>query len=262
MPRLSQLVPLLLLAAAACAKSDDKVSISGDVAGLDTLALRGDSLIAEANRPLRFDSLTPVAGGATAAAGTRAAAGDSSVAGGSRAGSLAPVDPAMLGANEMSRRAIARGDSMAKAAAQQLVGGLASGGRAAGDTLRGVVIVLGDAPARRAALRVGEVVMSLSGMATRDLARLDGKDVMIRGIKVAPRDIVVSEFIVRGAAGAPVYDGRLEQADGAWRLALSDGTGQKRITPMPSALRGFEGARVWIAMRDGAPPSAYGIVSR
>src|SRR6476661_8724435 len=55
MLRTRQVLPvvlsLLLLSVAACKKNDGTVSISGDVAGLDTLGFRGDSLIAQANRP-------------------------------------------------------------------------------------------------------------------------------------------------------------------------------------------------------------------
>lgn len=257
-----QLLPLVLLLATACSKSDKGVSISGDVAGLDTIALRGDSIIALAERPFARDSiqLAAVTAGVPARDSVSAAPASDSTTRDSRAGSLASVDLNALGASEMSRRAVARGDSMARAAALKLVGSLSADGRSTGDTVRGVITLLGDTPPKRPALRAGESIITLSGMATRELPKLEGKDVMIRGIKITPRDVVVSDYVVRGVNGAPVLDGRLEQTDGVWHLRLTDGTGQKRISALPGPLRALEGTRVWMAMHDGAAPTTYGII--
>jgi hypothetical protein len=56
---------LVLLATALCGACDDgTITIKGDVPGLDTIGLRGDSLIARAGRPPMFmDSLKAVADG-------------------------------------------------------------------------------------------------------------------------------------------------------------------------------------------------------
>ncbi len=265
MLRIRTLLPVVmsvaLLSSAACKKDDGSVSISGDVAGLDTLAFRGDSLIAQANRPFEpIDTLKlrlALQDSVRALGDTR----DTATARETRAGSLGDVNPAMLGANEMSRRAIARGDSMARADAQRLVGNRANGARSNGDTVRGVVTLTGVEPARQAALKSGDAMITLSGMATRGLTRLEGMDVMIRGFKVTPRDVVVSDYVVRAVNGVPAFDGRLEESGGAWTLRLSDGSGRKRIPALPAQLRGMSGVRVWIAMRDGSAPTAYGLVT-
>lgn len=265
MPRPRTLLPavlsLLLLALGACNTDDRSVSISGDVAGLDTLAFRGDSLIAQANRP--FGTIDTLQLNLALQDSTRAPGRTRDTAGAreSRAGSLDDAVPPSLGANEMSRRAIARGDSMARADARRLVGNRSPDGRSNGDTVRGVVTLTGVAPALQPALRSGGAVIALSGLATRGITRLEGMDVMIRGFRVTPRDVVVSDYVVRGVNGAPAFDGRLEESGGGWNLRLTDGSGRKRIPALPSQLRGMSGARVWIAMKDGSAPTAYGPIT-
>lgn len=255
MPRNSLLIPALLLALVSC-KRDEGVTVSGNVAGLDTLAYFGDSLLARANRGAGLDSLQ------TNLAAARSAPGDSAgvvAAGDSRGGALENAPPTPAG-NPMSLRAQARGDSMARAAAQRLVGTRSAGASAGGDTVRGIVTLTGVEPARQASLKSGDAMFALSGMATRALPRLEGLDIVIRGIRVSPRDMVVSEFIVRSSRGIPAFDGRLEESNGAWTLRLTDGSGRKRIGSLPSPLRGLSGARVWIAMQDGAAPASYGVI--
>jgi len=261
MPRsprfLRLLFPAVLLAA--CSSGDEGVSVSGDIEGLDTLGFRGDSLIAQANRPLTLESLQLESARRDSAAPSDST-GRTATTRDSRAGSLAVATAAAIGVNPMTLRAQARGDSMARAEAQRLVGNRTNGGRSGGDTARGVVTLTGNEPARQAALKSGDALIALSGMATRGLARLEGLEVTIRGIKVTPRDLVVSDYIVRSAAGVPAFDGRLEEAGGGWTLRLTDGSGRKRITSLPAPLRGLSGARVWIAMLEGGAPTAYGLV--
>ncbi|HEY0931917.1 MAG TPA: hypothetical protein VGE27_18485, partial [Gemmatimonas sp.] len=114
----------------------------------------------------------------------------------------------------------------------------------------------GTEPARQVVLQTAEATVALSGMATTGMSRLVGKEVVVRGVKVTPRDIVVSDYIVRAVDGVPAFDGVLD-AEGA--LRLTDGSGVRRLT-VPAPLRAYVGARVWIAMRDGAAVN-YGIVS-
>lgn len=256
--RIFRLIPAVLLVA--CASGDEGVSISGDVEGLDTLALRGDSLIAQADRPLTLESLQFTAAQRDSA-GRLDSTRTSQTTRDSRAGSLDVAVAAAIGVNPMTLRAQARGDSMARAGAQRLVGNRTNSGRSGGDTARGVVTLTGVEPARQAALKSGDALIALSGMATRGLTRLEGLEITIRGIKVTPRDLVVTDYIVRSSAGVPAFDGRLEEAAGGWALRLTDGSGRKRIPSLPAPLRGLRGARVWIAMRDGAAPAAYGLVA-
>lgn len=228
---------LVLCTVAACSR-EKGVTISGDIPGLDTLGYRGDSLLAQAERgPVDLmDSLTTMTS-ATEVAKSGMNAGQS-----------------------MSLRAQARGDSMARAIAQRLAGGSDLAGRTRGDSVRGVVTMLGAEPARQVVLRVDGNNISLSGMATTGLGRLAGTEVMVRGVKITPRDIVVSDYLVRASAGVPAWDGTLDEDGG---LRLTDGSGRKQLPSVPSALRGKVGTRVWVAFRGGrSTADSYGIIGR
>jgi len=218
-------LPLTALLLAACGESDS-VTIRGDVAGLDTLAFRGDSLIAEANRaPFVIDSLRlasqetikrqlaeslavidPTARRAASGSGdgTLSAPGaDASGPGAAGSAAAAAVTGANAGTSAggvMSRRAQARGDSMAKAFAARLTGSGAAD-RARADSVRGVLVWQGTEPTRTVVLRSPEGTLTLSGMATTGLGKLVGSEVVVRGVRVSPRDVVVAEYFVRAADG-------------------------------------------------------------
>ena len=229
---------LLLLCAVAACDRNTGVTVSGDVPGLDTLGYRGDSLLAQAERgPADLIDSGTVASRIPATGALATTAGQA-----------------------MSLRAQARGDSMARAIAQRLAGGSDLAGRTRADSMRGVVTLVGAEPARQVVLRVDGTEVSLSGMATSGLGRLAGIEVMVRGVKITPRDIVVSDYVVRASDGVPAWDGTLEQ-DGSVRL--TDGSGHKRLPSVPAALRGMVGARVWLAFKPGSTTAdSYGIIGR
>lgn len=262
-------LPLAALLLVACGGSDG-VTIKGDVAGLDTLALRGDSLIAEANRtPMVIDSLRaasqeeikrqlaeslavldPASRRATAGSGD----GTLRAAGSAAAAAVTNANPGTSAGGIMSRRAQARGDSMAKAFAARLTGS-GTAVRARGDSVRGVLVWQGTEPTRIVVLRSAGGTLTLSGMATTGLGRLVGSEVVVRGVRVSPRDLVVAEYFVRAADGVPAYDGVILE-NGS--LRMSDGSGVKRV-PIPIGMQGMIGARVWVAPQDGKP-LAYGLI--
>lgn len=245
----------MLCTLAACNR-EKSVTVSGDIPGLDTLGYRGDSLLAQAERGPAdlLDSLAAMQNASQVAAS------------GTNEGTIANVTPAARGSlstsagQAMSLRAQARGDSMARAIAQKLTGGSDLAGRTRGDSVRGVVTIVGAEPARQVVLRVDGNNISLSGMATTGLGRLAGTEVMVRGVKITPRDIVVSDYLVRASDGVPAWDGTLDEDGG---LRLTDGSGRKRLPSVPSALRGMVGARVWVAFKEGsATADSYGIIGR
>ncbi len=254
---------LLTCVLGACDRGSS-VTVSGDIPGLDTLGYRGDSLLAQADRGPAdlLDSMRVQKERTAAASGTDAGTiatppttveGDSATEPGAE-----PVEP--TAGQAMSRRAQARGDSMARAIAQKLAGGTDVSGRTRGDSVRGIVTFVGAEPARQVVLRADGNNIALSGMATTGLNRLVGTEVMVRGVKITPRDIVVSDYIVRASNGVPAFDGTLE--DGG-TLRLTDGSGRKRLSSMPSALRSMVGARVWVAIKDGSTAAdSYGIIGR
>ncbi|MCA0377545.1 MAG: hypothetical protein LCH84_18030 [Gemmatimonadetes bacterium] len=255
----------------------ETVTISGNVEGLDTLALRGDSLLARADRPpddifytppsRLADSIAAAASAATvSAASAPAPSGDAgrrpatrrnttlSTASGNGTLDAPPAMGSLTGA-EMSRRAQLRGDSIARAYAAQASGG-SDGARSRADSVRGVVVLQGTADAPQVALQAGNTTMALSGMATRGLMRLAGNEIVVHGVKISPRDIVVADFVVRAAKGLPVLDGVIAP-DGV--LRLTDGSGLRRVS-LPPEVRALVGTRVWVAMR-GANPAAFGILA-
>jgi hypothetical protein len=260
---------LLLLCAVGACDRPNTVTISGDVPGLDTLGYLGDSLLARAARgEVGLIDADTVANGPTGVRSTGVrptgvrptgvrANGirvDTSANGGSRAGELATT----VG-QAISIRAQASRDSMARDIAVRLAGSdLAVRTRA--DSVRGVVTLVGAAPTRQVVLRVAGNDVSVSGMATSGLGRLAGTEVMVRGVKVTPRDIVVSDYLVRASDGVPAWDGTLDEGGG---LRLTDGSGYKLLPSVPAALRSMVGARVWVAFTPGsATVDSYGLIRR
>lgn len=171
--------------------------------------------------------------------------------------------PAPSGGDRMTQRAQARGDSMARAAAREAVNRLqSSNNRSSGDTLRGVIVLEGSAPVTRLMLdtAMASMPVSLSGMATSELSRLEGLEVVVRGVRVSPRDLAVTSFTVRAKEGLPVSDGTLINDNGSWAIQLSSG-GRRSLARVPLALQPYAGARVWIAEGEAAMRE-HGLVSR
>ena len=248
----------------ACAGDDGSVIISGDVAGLDSIALRGDSLLAASVRaPSEIDSLRAVAEGRLP--GIMPIAQSESLVG-SLGGTLtAPSASPATGGAALTQRAQARGDSMARAAAQRFATGATAGSRSRADSVRGVVRLQGAAPITQPVLQVAGISapVMLSGLATSGMQRLEGAEVVVRGVRVSPRDIVVADYFVRNMRGIPAYDGMLHGSDEGYSLVLSDGSGRKRISSPPPGLRELAGTRVWLAIPDGSStPQSYGFISR
>lgn len=165
-------------------------------------------------------------------------------------------------AASIAPRTSARGDSIARAETARLMA-LDRNRRARSDTIRGVVTVVGTAPATTVTLRVPGITsaVALSGMVTGMLARVSGADVMIRGVRVTTRDMVVSDFVVRSVDGVAALDGRLEARAGAWSLVQTENGARVPLATIPVGLRGKEGSRVWITLTRGrSVPEAYGVI--
>ncbi len=250
-------VLLSVCALAACSADDGNIRIEGDVAGLDTIALRGDSLLnAPSREQLILDSLRNVA------ESRMRAAMDS----GSVEGTLDPSFPSAGRAGKsITARARARGDSMARAEARAALPPADPSKRVRADTVRGVVTVIGSSSVPQVVLVTdnGNKQIALSGMATTGLSKLAGSEIVVRGFLVSPRDVVVSDFIVRAVNKIPAYDGVLEEREGGWALTLTDGSGKKRLPVVPPTLRSYPGMRVWVSFRPGSEtPDAFGLVRR
>jgi hypothetical protein len=207
--------------------------------------------------------VSPPAARQSAAGGALAV---SPAAGARVAGTPATSPPGKINAlpsvtpNPMTQRAIARGDSIARAAAAQLVGGGATS--VGGDSVRGIIEIRGDAP--RVVLKTADRrTVNLSGIATEGIEELGGADVVVRGLKISTQDIVVKSYVVRSMKGVPAYDGRLEQSGAGWILTLTDNRGVMKLSAVPPLLQQAVGARVWITTAPNSNvPVMYGMIVR
>ncbi len=258
-PRLLPLGAAVLFACGlvGCSGDDRTVRVDGDVAGLDTLTFPGDAPLTRPTREqLILDSLRLASDNRMRAAtdsGSAAGTIDQTSAAGDRSG------------KSMTARAQARGDSMARAEARNTMVSADVSKRVKADTVRGVLTLIGSSAAPQVVLLTnqGTKEVTLSGMATAGLSKLAGIEVVVRGFLVSPRDVVVSDFIVRAVNNIPAYDGVLEEHDGGWVLTLTDGSGRKRLSVVPPTMRAFPGLRLWVSIRPGnAAPDSYGLIRR
>ena len=132
--------------------------------------------------------------------------------------------------------------------------------RAAADTLRGRVEVVGSEPGTSIALmdaRGGAVTLEGERAVLLQLAALE---VMVRGRPDGPRTFRVERVSVRAADGVAAVDGILARDGARDVLVLEDG----RRVPLaftPVALRGKYGARVWLAGPLDRAPDTFGIIT-
>ena len=248
----------------ACGESKGSVTIRGDAPGLDSMGRVGDQLAAQLGRgPPSIDSIRAQLDATIRAAKKRGMA-DSTPVGGVF-DTVNPVTSPSRSSDAgdiMTKRAQARGDSMARAAAARFSGGINAKRVTRGDTLRGVLTVVGTGLAKQVALRAngGASTVTLSGIATNGLAQLAGTEIMVRGLKTSPRDIVVLSYVVRAVGGVPAWDGVLQLTGGQWMLRLTEG-GFKKVGSVPEVLKGRPGARIWMSIKSGGSrPEAYGAI--
>ncbi len=253
---------IALCALTAGCGGNDRVELPRDAAGLEAASLRGDSIARALAAEAAFaDTLEMVATGQLDASHLSRLANEV------EAPIPVPMDvpPAPNGGTgeSMTRRAQARGDSMARVAARDLMGRLdASSDRASRDTLRGLVVLEGEAPMFRLTLDtpMANTPVALTGMATSELLRLEGLEVVVRGVRTSPRDLVVSSFVVRAKDGVSTLDGILNNSNGRWTLRLTDGD-ERSLLRVPVQLQPYTGTRVYVGEGDAAM-RVYGVITR
>ncbi len=264
--RSSSLCLVLLVLVVACASRDTGVTIKGDAAALDSMSRIGDSLVAQLSQSSpSLDSMhVEIAAKLRLATATgRGETSSASLRGTASPTQAAPTSNPAARDNGMTARAVARGDSMARAQALRYAGSSNSGKGARGDTLRGIVTLIGSAPAKQVVLRSSSVTapVALSGMVTSGLSHLAGTEIVVRGVKVTPRDWVVTSYVVRAMNGIPALDGVVEVTNNSWTLRLTETGLFKRLTNVPAALKASVGARVWVTTLVGSStPVAFGVV--
>lgn len=130
---------------------------------------------------------------------------------------------------------------------------------ASADTLRGRLEVVGAEPATSVALMdsTGSAVTLVGELQV--LRSLTGLEVVVWGEAEGSGGFRVSRFAVRAHAGVPAVDGVLVREGEGWFLTTEGGE-RRPIPRLPEALRGSEGARIWIAGPLRAP-DAFGVIN-
>lgn len=141
---------------------------------------------------------------------------------------------------------------------------------AAGDTVRGIVSLVGSEPLAVlvVAPKRGDLVVP-RGDDVPQLRTLTGIEVTIAGALTddcvseggprGARVFAVTQFAVRAMNGVAAVDGTLQQEGELWVLATSDGR-HVPIVGLPTALENQAGARVYLVGPLDRPPQAYGII--
>ncbi len=141
---------------------------------------------------------------------------------------------------------------------------------AAGDTVRGIVSLVGSEPHAVLVVspRRGDVVVP-HGVDVALLRALTGLEVTLAGSMTdecvpeggprGARVFDVTQFAVRSMNGMRAVDGTLVRDGETWQLATSDG--QKLAIPvLPEMLKQHEGARVYFVGALDGVISAYGVI--
>jgi hypothetical protein len=128
------------------------------------------------------------------------------------------------------------------------------------DSLRGRVEVVGSEPGTSIALLLdgGARAVALEGERPL-LDRLSGLEVAVWGTQPRPGVMRVTRVTVRAAGGEPAVDGILTRAGAGWVLATAEGA-RLPLPSLPQALRGKEGARVWMTGPPARPPQSFGVI--
>lgn len=129
----------------------------------------------------------------------------------------------------------------------------------AADSARGVVSITGTGFDQRFTLRSrsGSLTLRVGAADSAALTRLDGMEVVVRGVAADPV-FHVSSYAVRRVHGSEVVDGTL-RLEGE-RVVLETVGDRMEIGNPPLALRELVGARVWVGglLDDG--PRSYGVI--
>jgi len=126
------------------------------------------------------------------------------------------------------------------------------------DTLRGTFVLEGSDPMPAAVLRTADGRVELDGVsaAMRGLVQLD---VWVRGAAEADGRFRVADFLVRGAAGDPAWDGTVEHAGDDFALRLPDGT-MHALLGVPADFARLVGQRVWVTETAAHTLASYGVI--
>lgn len=168
------------------------------------------------------------------------------------------------------RAVIALASLAGVACARAAVPGAGAGASPAPDTARGIVQLTGNLPGASLQLVSAPghpgAALTLAGADSGLLLPLSGLEVMVEGVRdtVAqvplPPRFVVRAFTVRAVDGTPAHDGVLAREGAGYVLLTRDGA-RRPLPFLPPALRGQEGARIFLAGPLSAAPATYGVIA-
>lgn len=263
------LVGALLGALTACSPRDDgRVALGDDEGALDSIAARGDSIASLAMRGFTAaDSAAAMAQGAQRVRDELSERlRDTSERAPAPVVAAPPVAETAAGQVVVGRPPVVSPPNVddpppVSVGRAPRVDAGADRSRALGDTVRGIVEVVGTAPMTRVTVRsIDGATVTLNGMAASDLGRIAGTDVVVRGVRTSPVEFVAADFNVRRVDGVEAIDGMLVGAADGLMLQLRDGT-RRRVGAAPAGLRALVGTRVWIA-GSLERPTSFGRITR
>jgi hypothetical protein len=128
-----------------------------------------------------------------------------------------------------------------------------------GDTLRGMIQVVGSEPATWIVLQPSpEQAVTLAGQ-REVLEQMAGLEVVVRGRSEAGGEFRVDAVTVRAANGVPAVDGVLHREDGGYVLRTTGGE-RFAVPHLPEPLRERVGWRIWLAGPLDRSPDSYGLI--
>jgi hypothetical protein len=142
------------------------------------------------------------------------------------------------------------------------------GGAFAGDTVRGIVSIVGSEPLTTVQLTSADGRgWQLVGDSLSALRAASGLEVMVHGVVLTPDGesrpstrLQAVRFTVRGADGVAALDGVLERVGTGFALRLDDGR-RAPLAAVPTTLREQIGSRIWWAGPSDRAPIAYGVLT-
>jgi hypothetical protein len=142
-----------------------------------------------------------------------------------------------------------------------------SAGAPVGDTVRGIVSIVGSEPLTTVQLTtVAGVGWHLVGDSLDAVRAAAGLEIMVRGVVLTPDRAArpsarfdAVRFVVRRADGIAAQDGVLERDGAGFALRLEDDQ-RTSLTAVPVPLREQVGARIWWAGPLDRAPVAYGVL--
>jgi hypothetical protein len=133
-------------------------------------------------------------------------------------------------------------------------------GPAGGDSVRGIVSVVGTSFEKRVMIAVSGAQrrVEIVGPQSRLVGHLAGAEVSVAG-KLSGTRLEATGFLVRSVDGLPAIDGTLKSEGGAMYIVTANGA-RTRFVATPPPFVGHEGARVWVTGDPARAVQSFGFI--